>query len=167
MTRDADHWIRALGMQPHREGGHFRETWRSPESVAVGALPERFDGPRALGTAIYYLLRTSEHSCLHRLRADEVWHLYDGGPLQLHVLTPEGEYRRTLLGLDLAAGESPQVVVPHGCWFGAETPEGVNYALAGCTVHPGFEYEDHELGVRDELLARHPDHRELILRLTR
>jgi uncharacterized protein len=101
------------------------------------------------------------------LKADEVWHLYDGGPLVLHVLEPGGEYRRLVLGLDVTGGELPQQVVPHGCWFGAEVPAEARYALVGCSVHPGFEYGDFEMGVRDELLARHPEHRELILRLTR
>ena len=166
MSEDAAHWIAALGLQPHPEGGFFRETWRTPGRVAREALPERFPAPRSLGTAIVYLLRAGDRSRLHRLRADEVWHLYDGGPLHLHVLEPGSGYRLLTLGRDAARGETPQCVVPHGAWFGAEPAKGAAFALAGCTVTPGFEYEDFELGERDALLAAFPAHRALVERLT-
>ena len=166
MSPGRDPWIDALGLVPHPEGGFFRETWRSPESLEGGALPDRFSGRRSLGTAIVYLLRSGERSRLHRLRADEVWHLYDGGPLHLHVLEPGVGYRRLTLGLDVSRGESPQCHVPHGAWFGAEPDPGATHALAGCTVAPGFDYEDFELGERAALLAAFPAHRALIERLT-
>lgn len=166
MSTDAAAWIGALGLVPHPEGGFFRETWRAPEAVGQEGLPPRFPGPRALGTAIIYLLRAGDHSRLHRLHADEVWHLYDGGPLHLHVLEPGAGYRRLALGRDIVRGESPQCVVPHGAWFGAEPAEGVAFVLAGCTVTPGFEYEDFELGERTALLTAFPAHHALVERLT-
>ena len=166
MSEDAEHWIAALGLQPHPEGGFFRETWRAPEGVAHDGLPHRFPGSRSLGTAIIYLLRAGDHSRFHRLRADEVWHLYDGGPLHLHVLEPGAGDRRLALGRDVGRGESPQCVVPHGAWFGAEPAEGTTFTLAGCTVTPGFEYEDFELGERAALLAAFPAHHALVERLT-
>ncbi len=166
MSDDATRWIAALGLTPHPEGGCFRESWRAPEAVDATALPGRFDQPRRFGTAIYYLLRAGEFSRLHRLRADEVWHLYAGGPLVLNVLDPDGGARRLVLGLDVAAGERPQWVVPHGSWFGAEPGADAAYALVGCTVAPGFEYADFEIGERTALLASHPGQRELIERLT-
>lgn len=166
MLTDAAHWIRTLGLQPHPEGGFFRETWRSPEIYPQNALPARFAGPRAASTAILYLLRAGEHSHLHRLRADEVWHHYDGGALHLHVLTPEGQYQRLALGRDVAAGETLQCVVPHGCWFGAEPAPGSAFTLTGCTVAPGFEFADFEMGARESLLAAFPAHRDLVMRLT-
>jgi predicted cupin superfamily sugar epimerase len=166
MTADPGRWIESLGLAPHPEGGHYRETWRSGESLQASALPARFGGARAVGTAIVYLLRAGERSRLHRLRADEVWHLYDGGPLHLHLLEPGRGHRRLALGLDLARGESPQHVVPHGAWFGAETAPGATHALVGCTVAPGFAFEDFELGSRAALLTAFPDQRELVERLT-
>lgn len=166
MTRTADHWIRTLGLQPHPEGGCFRETWRSPERAEPAGLPGRFAGSRSLGTSIFYLLRTGERSRLHRLLADEVWHFHDGGGLRLHVLAPGDVYTELKLGLDAEAGELPQVVVPNGCWFAAETAPGVEYALVGCAVAPGFEYGDFELGDRETLLAAHPRHQELVRRFT-
>lgn len=163
MTPDADFWARTLRLEPHPEGGSFRETWRAGE--AVTGLPERFAGARSLGTAIFYLLKAGERSRLHRLRADEVWHLYDGGPLHLHLLVPGEGYRRLVLGRDPSRGEAPQCVVPHGAWFGAEPADGAAFALAGCTCAPGFEFADFEMGSREELLARFPDARALVERL--
>lgn len=164
MNRDADFWVRTLGLAPHPEGGCFRETWRSAETAE--GLPERFGGPRSLGTSILYLLRAGEHSRLHRLRADEVWHFHDGGPLHLHLLEPATGYRRLTLGRDPERGERWQAVVPAGSWFGAEPAEGAPFSLAGCTCAPGFEYGDFDLGVRRELLARFPAERALVERLT-
>jgi hypothetical protein len=164
MCPDADFWIRTLGLEPHPEGGAFRETWRAPE--AAGGLPRRFEGPRALGTAILYLLRAGERSRLHRLRADEVWHFHEGGPLHLHLFAPDGGYRSLTLGRDVARGEALQCVVPHGHWFGAEPAAQTEFALVGCTCAPGFEFRDLELGSRDELLARFPEQRALVERLT-
>jgi hypothetical protein len=164
MSPDADFWSRTLGLQPHPEGGSFRETWRSAESAA--GLPDRFGGPRALGTAILYLLRAGERSRLHRLRADELWHFHEGGALVLHLLVPGTGYRRLVLGREIANGEQFQCVVPNGCWFGAEPAAGTPFALVGCTCAPGFEYGDFEPGSREDLLARFPEQRALVERLT-
>lgn len=166
MSRDAAYWIRALGLKPHPEGGHYRETWRSDEAAEAAALPARFGGPRALGTAIYYLLPAGEISRVHRLRADEVWHLYEGGPLRLHLLDPVRGHEEIVLGRDMERGESLQAVVPHGTWFGAETGPDAAFALVGCTVAPGFDFQDFELGSRRTLLAECPAQREWIMRLT-
>ena len=164
MNPDAEYWIRALALEPHPEGGYFRETYRSAERILPAALPARYTGERSVSTAIHYLLRPGDRSRLHRLRADEVWHLYDGGPLTLHLFHPDGRYGPLVLGRDRIRGESLQQVVPHGTWFGAEA--SAEYALVGCTVAPGFDYEDFELGDRESLLEQYPQHRELVLRLT-
>lgn len=165
-VRDAETWVRALGLGPHPEGGSFRETWRAADRTAAAALPRRFSGERSLGTAIYYLLRATERSLLHRLRADEVWHLYDGGPLILHVFGDDSTYRPLVLGRDVGAGQAPQQTVRHGCWFGAEVAPSADFALVGCTVAPGFDFEDFEFASRADLLARHPDHADIVTRLT-
>lgn len=164
MSAAADFWARTLALAPHPEGGLFRETYRAAESAE--GLPPRFGGPRSLATAILYLLRAGERSRLHRLRADEVWHFHEGGPLHLHLLVPGEGYRRLALGRDPARGEALQCVVPAGCWFGAEPAEGAEFALVGCTCAPGFEYGDFELGAREALLAGFPGQRALIERLT-
>ncbi len=153
---DAAHWIRTLDLQPHPEGGWYREIYRSAESIAAAALPERFDGARRFSTAIYYLLDGSTFSAFHRIRQDEVWHLYDGGPLTIHTIDTAGAHAT----LDVA----PAAVVPAGVLFGAFTE---TYALAGCTVAPGFEFGDFAMPSRAALVDAYPQHRAIIERLTR
>lgn len=163
---EAQAWIRRLNLKPHAEGGWFREIYRSPETVAKAALPARFPGDRAMGTSIYFLLASGQMSHFHRLRADEIWHLYEGGPAVLHVLTPAGGYVRLVLGRDAEHGQAHQQILPAGCWFGAELVPGAPFLLAGCTLAPGFEYADFELGRRGELIAAYPAQADLVGRLT-
>lgn len=162
----AAEWIAALDLAPHPEGGWFRETYRAAERIAAPHLPSRFGGPRAFSTAIYFLLEQGQVSALHRIASDEVWHFYAGGPLALFVLRPAGALEEHRLGLDVARGERPQAVVPAGAWYGAEVVPGGAYTLLGGTVAPGFDFADFELGRRDDLVARFPDHRALVERLT-
>ncbi|RPJ59895.1 MAG: cupin domain-containing protein [Acidobacteria bacterium] len=162
----AEQLIQLLGLQPHPEGGYFRETYKSSVTVPESALPAGCAGCRSAGTAIYFLLRQGDKSHLHRLRFDEVWHFYLGGPLCLVVISPEGMAERFTLGQDLNAGQELQRVVPAGHWFGAYPLPGSAYSLVGCTVAPGFAYEDFRLGKRDELTACFPDLGELITELT-
>lgn len=125
--------VRLLGLQPHPEGGFFRETFRAP---AEG-------GSRAASTAIYYLLREGDVSAWHRVDADEVWHCYAGAPLEL-TLSQGGRDRATVrLGTDLAAGERPQAVVPAGAWQTARSLGA--WTLVGCTVAPAFEFSGFEM----------------------
>ena len=143
--------VRRLDLQPHPEGGYFRETFRSPLRLT---LP---DGrTRAASTAIHFLLPAGTWSTWHRVRSDEVWHHYDGAPLRL--------YRLGLDPVRLDRG-TPQAVVPAGVWQAAE-PEGGS-ALCGCTVAPGFEFADFSLGSASSLAAEFPAEAELIRRLSR
>lgn len=160
--RRAEEIRRLLRLQPHPEGGAFRETLRSPMAVSH---PQA--GARAASTAIYFLLRAGEFSAFHRVRSDESWHLYEGGPLELHLIDPDGRHERRLLGTDLAAGQEPQAVVPAGWWQAARPAEGAELALCGCVVAPGFEFADFEMPTRGELLARFPGLEEWILLFTR
>jgi predicted cupin superfamily sugar epimerase len=146
---DAQAVVRRLGLMPHPEGGFYRETFRSPVTLD---LP---DGRRrAASTAIHYLLPSGARSTWHRLASDEVWHHYGGGALHLHLL---GTGTRRL---DQSA---PQAVVPAGVWQAAE-PEG-EAVLCGCTVAPGFDFADFELGREETLVAAYPDQEALIRRL--
>lgn len=164
--REAQRWIRRLDLKPHAEGGWFREIYRSRETVAQAALPARFPGERAFGTSIYFLLDAGQASLFHRLCSDEIWHLYEGGPAVLHVLAPGGDYRRLVLGRDIDRGQAHQHVLPAGCWFGAELDPAAPYLLAGCTLAPGFEYADFELGRRGEMKTEFPAQADIIDRLT-
>jgi uncharacterized protein len=160
-------WIEGLQLRPHPEGGWFRETYRSAETVVQGHLPPRFTGDRVFSTAIYFLLQGDDFSALHRFKQDEVWHFYDGSALSISVINPEGQLSTIILGRDLEAGESPQAVVPAGCLFGARLNERDSFALIGCTVAPGFDFADFEMPSRRELLELYPQHRAVIERLTR
>jgi len=162
----ADDTIEQLGLSPHPEGGHYRQTYRAGEHIPASALAARYDEPRATSTGIYFLLRAGEVSHLHRLKSDEMWHFYTGSPLIVHVITPDGGHQTRHLGLDLSAGQQPQYVVPHGCWFGAEVAGGSGFALVGNTVAPGFDFADFELADRADLSARFPAHADLIAHLT-
>jgi len=165
-TTRADQWIRTLDLVPHPEGGLYRETYRAKEILAASALPQRYSGRRPFSTAIYFLLRSGEVSRLHRLRSDEVWHFYEGNPLRLHILPPEGRTFSPVLGRRPGRGERFQCVVPRGAWFGAEVIGSGSFSLIGCTIAPGFEFADFELGRRSELIKRFPRRRRLIERLT-
>lgn len=161
LHHEAARLIQELELAPHPEGGWYRETWRADGLVD---LPQR--GARSAGTAIYYLLAAGQHSCFHRLAADEVWHLYRGGPVTLHLLQPGAGYRQLSLGQDLETGPCYQAVVPAGTWFGATLTAEAKYGLTGCTMAPGFHFEDFELARRQQMLTDFADHHEIIHRLT-
>ena len=160
MHPDTKRVIAALDLAPHPEGGFYRETTRGAMRLD---LPR---GARATHTAIYFLLPSGAFSALHRVASDEVWHHYDGDPLELHTIDTDGAHATTLLGHDLAQGERPQHLVPAGVWQAA-IPRGERFALCGCTVAPGFDFADFEMPPRAELLALFPAHAALVRRLTR
>jgi predicted cupin superfamily sugar epimerase len=139
MHSDARAIVNALGLGPHPEGGFFRETFRAPLTFATPR------GHRAASTAIYYLLPAGTTSARHRVASDEVWHHYAGDPLELTIEHTDGGRELVVLGPDLAAGQRPQAIVPAGAWQSAR-PLGERFALCGCTVAPGFDFADFELG---------------------
>ncbi|MBO3699674.1 cupin domain-containing protein [Roseivirga sp. E12] len=165
MTKDAEYWIEKLNLQAHPEGGYFNETYRSEESVRKSVLPERYGSSRTFGTSIYFLLTTKSVSNFHRLSSDEIWHYHQGGVAIIHMISKNGELTSSRIGSDLEAGESLQVIIPKGTWFAAEVVKEV-YILVGCTVAPGFEFEDFELADRDSLTSAYPQHQTLIRRFT-
>lgn len=162
----AQHLISRLDLQPHPEGGFFRETYRAKQRIAAEGLAPVFPGPRQVSTAIYYLLTTGDRSRFHRIRSDEVWHFYRGDPLQVIELTEAGNIAVTELGSDIDAGQVLQHVVPAGRWFGACPAPGGAYSLVGCTVAPGFDFADFEMAERRALLAAYPTAHDWINRLT-
>lgn len=166
-TDRADEWIRALRLAPHPEGGFYRETYRAEEGIAASGLPKRYPGRRSFSTSIYFLLKEGEPSRFHRLRSDEVWHFYEGGPLRLYVLKKGGRREAINLGPDREGGGTFQAVVKRGFWFAAEVLPGGRFSLVGCTIAPGFDFADFELGDRARLLKRFPREKRLIERLTR
>lgn len=167
MSKDAKYWIRKLNLEPHPEGGFYRQTYKSAQVLPREALPPHFTGPRAASTAIYFLLEGKSFSAFHRLRSDELWHFYVGAPVLVHVINESGEYSKILLGSDPDAGEELQAVVKAGCWFASHVRDRKSFALVGCTVAPAFDFDDFELAKREELARHYPQHRELIEQLTR
>jgi hypothetical protein len=145
-------------LSPHPEGGYFRETYRAGAMVPGTT--------RSLSTAIYYLLPAGQRSLLHKIGADEVWHFYLGDPLLVVELQPLGPAKITRLGPDHRNGEQLQHVVPAGTWFGAMPAPASKFSFVGCTVSPGFEFSDFQLGTRDELLSQFSECREAVLSLT-
>lgn len=161
-----------LGLEPHPEGGFFRETYRAAETVATPR------GERATSTAILFLLTPSSPSRFHRLLSDELWVFQGGRPLELVTLGVDGDARRRRLGAPGASGAAPQALVPAGAWQAArvavsEADDAVvtstderAWSLVTCVVTPGFDFADFELGRRDELTRLCSGQAELIAALT-
>lgn len=154
--------IALFGLQPHPEGGYYKETYRAKGTIAKNALPDVFQGDRNYSTAIYYLLPEGTKSQLHRLSSDEVFHFYLGDPLTVVEITPAGKIKKTILGQDVKAGQSLQYIVRAGNWFGAYPNQGSRFSLIGATVAPGFDFQDFELGNRLDLLKQFPHAKEVI-----
>jgi predicted cupin superfamily sugar epimerase len=178
----ADEVKKVLGLAPHpREGGWYVRTYEAGERVGTEAFAHRapaarYAGARLTGTAIYYLLEPGTFSEMHRMKSDEVFHFYAGDPVEMVQLQADGSGAIMRIGNDLAAGERPQVVVPRGVWQGSRLAgggtagghaDGQGWALLGCTVSPGFEFEDYEQGDPGQLCAAWPAFSGLIRQLTR
>lgn len=167
MDEAAQKIVERFALSPHPEGGYFREVYRSSVTLAHPGVPPDQPSERRAGTLIYFLLAAPHFSAFHRVQwTDEIWHLYAGGPLELHIIDASGEHElRTLTG-DLQSGE-PTAVVPAGCWQAAKPASRTGWAFGGCTVAPGFEFSDFEMPSAEELIAAHPRHAALIRELTR
>jgi predicted cupin superfamily sugar epimerase len=149
------------------EGGYFAETYRSSVVLPAECLEGGYSGGRSSCTAIYYLLEPGTFSEMHRVKSDEIFHFYLGDPVEMLQLWPDGSHRTLTIGTDIVQGMRPQVVVPRGVWQGTRLLAGGKVALLGCTVSPGFEYEDYESGKRAELVKQYPAVSEFIEGLTR
>jgi uncharacterized protein len=151
------------------EGAWFAVNYASPERIPAAALPARYGASRGIGTSIYALVTREDFSAMHRLKTDEIWHVYAGDPIELLLLHPDGKNEIVHLGSDVLGGQKPQFTVPAGVWMGArpltDSPEA--YSLFGCTMAPGFDYADFTPGYRDELIAAFPEQAAMITALTR
>lgn len=159
--------VKQLDLEAHPEGGFFKETYRSTGEVDTSSLPENYQSNRNYSTCIYFLLTSENFSAFHRIKQDEIWHFYKGSPISLHIISREGNYEKHMIGSNLERGEVPQFVVRGGDWFASEVETPERYALAGCTVSPGFDFEDFDLAKRDKMLFDYPEFGEVINRLTR
>jgi uncharacterized protein len=166
LNEQAKYCIEKLNLRQHPEDGFFIETYKSEKHVN---LPE-YDGPRHACTAIYYLLTGDQFSSFHRIKSDEIWHFYAGSSLSLHIIEGQGndsklnEFR---LGSNIDNKETLQAIIKAGCWFAASIDDHNSYCLVGCTVSPGFDYRDWELGELQSLIRLYPQYKSIIEKYTR
>jgi predicted cupin superfamily sugar epimerase len=149
--------IEKLDLKPHPEGGYYKETYRSVETC--------LDGSRNLQTAIYFLLTSDNVSHFHRIKSDEIWYFHAGSPLIVHTLTDKG-HTQHLVGNDLLAGQTPQLLVPKDIIFGSSVLEKDSYSLVSCSVAPGFDFADFELFTKEDLMEKYGEYEEIIDLLT-
>lgn len=159
----AEYWVKKLAMEEHPEGGYFVQTFKSDRQFALPG----YEGPRSACTAIYYLLESGQFSAFHRMKSDEIWHFYAGGPLALYIIDSSGNLKKVVMGRDPGNAQVFQATVKAGSWFAASVVGPRSYSLVGCIVAPGFEYQDWELGNRNDLASRYPRHRRIIKKYTR
>ncbi len=165
MMLTADYLIKKLNLKPHPEGGYFREVYKCSFRVDGSALPPKFDGDRSLSSTIYFLLDAGQVSRFHRLKGTEIMFYHHGTPLHLHIIDKNGNYTKSVLGMDIEKGEEPQVILPAGTFF-CGIPENRNdFSLVSTMVSPAFEYKDFELFKSREICEMFPNLREKIERL--
>ncbi len=152
-------------LQPHPEGGWYKETYRSKESIGSLALPSRYGSSRVFCTFIYFLLEKGEFSAFHKIQSDEAWHFYAGDPMQVFILEEDGSLTTIELGSDVKKGQLFHYVVPANHWFASRPSPGSAFSFTGCTVAPGFEFSDFQLADADTLSAAYPKYAELIREL--
>jgi len=164
--KDAAFYINHLKLQPHPEGGYYKETYRSKGVIPASVLKD-FNDDRNYSTAIYYLLKQGDFSVFHKIKSDECWHYYAGDVLLVHVLYNNGKYECIKLGRAIDKNEMLHFVVPANTWFAAECNEGSSFVLAGCTVAPGFDFADFKMADKERLLSEFPSCHKLILKLSK
>ena len=146
--------------------GYYRETYRAKDTVNQDNSLTKYNGVRNASTAIYYLLIDDDISAFHQLKSDEIFHFYAGSALDVHIINEQGEYSYYKLGNNPNNDEELQLVIPHGSWFASAVSEKNSYSLIGCTVSPGFDFNDFVLPTQEELINLYPQHQEIIKQFT-
>jgi len=167
MDQKAQNYIEKLQLKPHPEGGYYKEIYRAGDMILPEHLPKRYKSSRNFSTSIYFLLEGNQVSNFHNLKSDEQWHFYDGSSIVIYVIDEGGNLNKILLGRNIGKWESLQTVIKYNSWFAAELSDKTSFALIGCTVAPGFDFNDFELGKRDELIKTFPQFSELIYKLAK
>jgi predicted cupin superfamily sugar epimerase len=162
LMNKAEDYIKGLQLMEHPEGGYYARTYESTLMLTQSSLPDGFSGDRKISTAIYFLLKGNQYSAFHRIKSDELWHFYDGCGLHIYVIHPDGTGEVLLLGDDLKNGFRFQQLVKAGCWFASKPIDEYGFTLCGCTVAPGFDFDDFEMGDHQRLLAQYPEHKKWI-----
>lgn len=160
--KNENYYIKHLQLEQHPEGGYFKETYRSTQNVM-----NRNEVERSASTGIYFLITSDFYSAFHKIESDEMWHYHDGSALSVYVILPTGELEVLKIGKDIENGEQLQGVVPAGSWFASKVDATDSFSLVGCTVAPGFDFDDFVLADRMDLIAEYPQHTTIIKELTR
>jgi hypothetical protein len=148
--------IELLGLEPHPTCGYVAETYRSADRIARGGLEAPFDAGRPMGSALYFLVTPDRGVALHRIRNDQLYHAYAGDPLEVLTLHADGTAETFVTGVDLAAGQRPQHVLPGGTFHTARLAAGGAWHLGGSTEWPGVEPDDVEIGDPERLREMFP-----------
>jgi predicted cupin superfamily sugar epimerase len=159
--------IAKFDLVPHPEGGFYKETYRSEGFVKKNSLSGVYSGERNYSTCIYFVITSASFSAFHKIHQEEIWHFYLGSSITIHLISPEGEYSVVVLGNNIINGEIPQYVVKGEWWFAVTVNEDDSYALTGCTVAPGFNFDDFILPSQKELIDLFPHLTQEISKLTR
>lgn len=156
--------IQKYELQPHPEGGYYKETFRSEQKFNLKDGKERF-----LSTSIIYLLSKGEFSCFHKILGDELWYFHDGSDMEIHILDPKDKkYSIHFCGKN--KDSQFQIIVKGGCWFAARPKienNSPDFSVVGCMVTPGFDFNDFEMAKREDLLETFPNDKNIILEFTR
>jgi len=160
MNAKAKYYIDKLKLIPHPEGGYYKEIYRSGEYISIEGLPKRYKSKRVFSTSIYFLLEGKQISRFHRLKSDEVWHFYDGSPAAVYILNNNIE--KIILGKNIADGDTFQYTIKRNKWFAAEVIKKDSFALFGCSVSPGFDFNDFELAEKKYLQKKYPEYKDII-----
>jgi uncharacterized protein len=163
LNKYAKFWIKKLNLSKHPEGGYFTESYRSEKIIRLSG----YDGTRSICTAIYYLLTGNQFSSFHIMKSDEIWHFYSGSSMTLYTIDSKGKLKENFLGPNISKGDMFQLIIKSGCWFAASVNEKKSYSLVGCTVSPGFDYKDWEIGNRKSLAQLYPQHKLVIEKYTK
>jgi len=159
--------ISKLGLIKHPEGGFFYETYRSSLIAPKELQNSSKFLERNICTAIYFLITSDNFSAFHRLSSDEIFHFYDGASVEFVQISPDGKLTSSIFGNDVLNGENPQILVQKNHWQGLRVKDDNSYALMGCTVSPGFSFEDFKMGEREYLLKEFPKLKDTIMRYTK
>jgi hypothetical protein len=167
LKEEAKILIDKLKLSAHPEGGYFKEVYRSSDIIEKEFLPPRYKSPHCVSTSIYYMLVENQISHFHKLLSDEIWHFYTGSPILIHCISTDGDYTCIKLGSSLNDKFLFQHTIKLDTWFAAELEDKNSFALVGCTVAPGFDFEDFLLADRKKLMEQFPAHKEVIERFTK
>lgn len=163
----AAYLVKVLDLQPHPEGGFYRELYRSEGKISGKELAPDFGGDRSFSTAIYFLIEKDNFSAFHRIKSDETWHFYYGDTLEVLEIDEDGKLKITHVGNKIEDGDVFQYTVKANTWFGSRVKKGGSFSLVGCTVAPGFDFRDFEMADRRQLQAEFPALKGVIGEMTR